>query len=314
VHAAGGIVGLAAAPGAGTAQVSRPVAGHHWPIPATLVAQLPHGPVALDLEPNGAEVPFSGSGSVLEWLRYAAQVHHQDKAAERTKKRLTIWIVVLSILGFVGLWLYFSGVVLLTVALFLVFRRRKVDKLNVEDRRLEVFSGALQALAPELKPKKPVVVALDFTAYTKHETVSAGDVKEFRQCWLELKLPLLDGSQVAATVTLQVKQKSRRKRKYTKVKSRIVEHVVVRVMAPRAKTFRPVSVQGQNMAMNGLTLKRGSVGQRHAVLIWSTALTNTVRGRYGLQRHGPDRLDSRQLLTAIVASYKLTARGERSAA
>lgn len=286
----------------------------HWPLPAQLLQRLPQAPVEQPSDPNGAEVPFRGSGSALEWLDYAVRVHEQDKLAEARKKRLLTWGVTCLVVGFIGLFAFFIGVIPMAIGIYLLVRRGKVDKLDVEDRRLEVFTGTLRTLAPELKPKKPIEVDLDFSAYTQHATMDVRNSKEYQQRWLSLKLPFRDGSCMAVSVTLQVKEKSKPKRKYTKLKRRQTEQVVVRVIPPRGRSFKPNSLPGRvsGRAVNGLRLQKAIIEPRHATFVWSSWVSTNVRGRGGWSSRAVA-LESKHLVTTLLASYRLSAQGERSA-
>jgi hypothetical protein len=243
-------------------------------------------------------------------------VHWRDKDAEKRKHTLLMWGVILLVVGIPSLLLFGLGVIPIGVAIYLFVRRSKYDKLDIEDRRLEVFTGTLTALAPELKRRRPLSVALDFTAYTQHGAPATGNTAVYLQRWLTLELPLRDGSSVGVEVSLQVKQKSRSKRKYTKIKARLVEFVTVRVTAPSGKTFAPSPQlrrhQGRSMA--GLALRRIVVWPRHTIFTWATRPSLRVYGRGGWSTQGAGGIDSRQLTAAIIASYRLTARESERAA
>ncbi len=283
--------------------------GDHWPIPQDVLARLPKLPVPQSLEPKGAQVPFRGQGSAVEWLRYAVSVHWRDKDAEQRKKTLMIWGVVLLVVGIPLLFAFGLGLVPIGVAIYLFVRRSRYDKLDIEDRRLEAFTGTLTALAPELKRRRPLSVALDFTAYTEHGAPGAPNGQAYVQRWLTLDLPLRDGSSVGVEVCLQVKQKSRSKRKYTKLKARLVEVITVRIAAPSGKTFGPSPglARHQGRTMAGLSLQRIASGPRQTTFTWTTWPTLRTRGRSGWTTQGPERIDSRQLTAAIITSYRLTA-------
>jgi hypothetical protein len=237
-------------------------------------------------------------------------VHWRDKDAEKRKKTLTVWAVVLLVVGVPLLLLFGFGLIPIGVAIYLLVRHRKHDKLDIEDRRLEVFTGTVAALARELKRRRALSVALDFTAYTQHGAPAASNTAAYLQRWLTLELPLRDGSSVGVAVRLQVKEKSRSKRRYTKIKARLVEFVTVRISAPSGKTFAPSPQLGrhQGRGMAGLALRRIVAGPRQAVFTWATWPTLRIRGRGGWSTQGANRIDSRQLTAAIIASYRLTAR------
>jgi hypothetical protein len=298
------------------APVPEPGVGDHWPIPQDVLGGLPQLPVTQSLEPRGAAVPFQGQGSAVDWLRYSGAVHWRDKDAERRKRNLTTWAVVLLVIGIPALLLFGLGLVPIGISIYLFVQKKKYDQVDIEDRRLEVFTGTLTAFASELKRRRPVSVALDFTAYTAHGTRAATGTQGFLQRWLTLELPLRDGSTVGVDVSLRVKEKSRRKNSYTKVKSQQVELIRVRLTPPSGKAFAPRTELGrhQGRAVAGLGLRHVAVGPRQAVFAWATHPSLRSSGRGGWSTQGAARIDSRQLTAAIIASYRLAAQEARHGA
>lgn len=267
------------------------------------------------MDPHDAEVHFSGSGSAIDWLTYAAEVNERDNEAERIKKQLLIWAIVCLIAGLATFTFFGIGLIPIGIGIYLFVRRKKLDKIDVDDRRLEAFTGMLRTLAPELKAKKPIAVDLDFTAYTRHARNPAQNAGQFEQQWLSLKLPLQDGSHALVTVTLQVKERKKPKRKYTKIRRKQLERVVVRLTPAVGKTFSPNSRVSQvaGRAVNGLTLRQAVVEPHQASFTWSTWVSVHVRGRGGWVAHAPA-LDSRHLVTTLIVSYKLARAAELEAA
>lgn len=291
----------------------------HWPVPQEILASLPSRQVRASptrAGPHHAEVPFTGQGSVVEWLRYAAFVHRGDKASEKKKDNASTTAVILLVVGICTVWIFGIGLIPIAVAIYLFFRARKAGLTDVEDRRLETLTGTLFAFGPELRRRKPVIVRLDFTGYDRHAAESASGIKLYAQRWLELSLPLEDGSTVTASVTLQVKERARAKRKYTKIKSKQMETLTVRVSPPSGKAFTPKSglERHRGRRLSGVALARASVQARQAVFVWSTAPLVYVHGRGGWSSASPDSVDSAKLVAAIAASYKLSAQAERGRA
>jgi hypothetical protein len=240
-------------------------------------------------------------------------VQRQDEAAERAKRTATTWAIILLVVGIPLLFLFAVGVFPLAGSAYFFFRRGHFTKLDIENRKLEVVTGTLVALAPEFRPRRALGIQLDFSAYTAHKTPGAGQA--FAHRWLVLSLPLQDGSHVQVEVTLLVKQKSRSKRKYTKIKARLFEEICIRVTPPRGEAFRARAVVSRSggKAVAGLALRRGSVQPRQGIFVWSTPITFHLRTHGRWAHYGARSMDSRQLIAAIIASYKLTATGERHA-
>lgn len=287
------------------------MAGRHWPIAASLLARLPPHSEPRNFDAMGAKVPFSGEGSASQWLEYAVRVHHRDERAERIRKWAGRGGVALIVVGMMTLPLAGAGAVLLIAGLVLVVFRWRLAKHDIEDRKLELFTSTLVALAPDLHRKRPIVVDLDFSAYSDH--LEARGEEAFCHGWLSLGLPLADGSQVRVEVTLRVKRKARSKRKYTKVKARMLEQVAVKVAPPRGQCFAARSPFAGQRQLAGLRLSRALVQPGQALFDWSTEPALCVRGRHGWSRQGSGYVEPSGLIAAIVASYKLAARGRRHA-
>jgi len=114
---------------------------------------------------------------------------------------------------------------------------------------------------------------------------------------------------------LHVKERSKRKRKYTKLRVKQIEQISVRLTPAAGKTFSPSprASQATGRAINGLTLKSVVVKPEHAYFVWSSWVSLNVRGRGGWVTPAV-KLDSRHLVGSIIASYKLAgAAGQRAA-
>jgi len=217
--------------------------------------------------------------------------------------------------GVLTIPLFGFGLIPIGIGIYLFVRRKKFDKVDVDDRRLEVFTGMLRTLAPELKPKKAITVGLDFTAHTRHARSSVQNASEYEQQWLSLKLPLQDGSQALVTVTLQVKERRSPKRKYTKIKLKQREQVVVRLTPASGKTFspNPRAHQVAGRVVSGLTLRQARVEPQEACFTWSSWVSINTRHRGGWAAQAPP-LDSRHLVATLIVSYKLARTAELGAA
>jgi hypothetical protein len=297
----------------------------HWPIPDSITARLPSAALPQNLTPRGASVPFAGKYFAVDWLKRAAEVHERDKIAEHKKKLYVVLIALSFGLGLLvtcaaaqsndGTAAFITGAIGLVAGVFFIVKWRGYDVQDIEDYRLEVFAGTLVTLAPELNPKRPVDARVDFTAYTKHPVPNAGG-EQFSQRWLELHLPLRDGCWASLMVTISVKQKSKRKRRYTKIKRRTAEMVTVRISPPPGKSFNPASnaTAPRGRSIPGFTLNQVSIQPNWALFQWARPVTRAVCDRAGWPKMTELPLESKNVVAALVASYQLAARGERHAA
>jgi hypothetical protein len=295
----------------------------HWPIPESIVEQLPGPPISESCHPKGAKVPFAGRHFAIDWLRRVVDVHQRDKVAERKKKILKLWIFMGVALAFgatcvaVVLPVAFAvGLIGAVTAVVSALRHRKYNAADVEDYRLEAFSGLILALAPELNPKRPIDANLDFRAFTAcANPPHAGE--GYCQRWLSVQLPLRDGSYASLSVTIAVKQKSRSKRKYTKLKQRRIESVTVRLSPPAGGAFnaRSAAPASCGRTVLGMKLARVTIQPQAASFYWTAPVTRVERGRSGWSSPtGVRQVESKQLVAALMASYQLAASGERHAA
>lgn len=297
----------------------------NWPIPDSIVAQLPSQGMEGGLVPKNAKVPFAGTRSVVNWLEYAIGVHQRDKVAERRKRVLSIAaaLALLPGIGFVvvglsvdstaGLW---AGALSIAAGTVLLIVRRKYSKIDIEDSKLEAFTSTLYAVAPELKERKPVTAAVDFTAFTEHPDWTVRNREVYSQRWLELTLPLKDGSQASIAVTLSVKQKSKLKRRYTKVKQRRVESVRVRLTPPAGVMAQglPQADRYRGRTVSWLTLSQISILPNAATFVWKSPAMLLVRQSVGWSAISPIySVGAKELVSVLSASHRLAAGGGRHA-
>src|SRR5690606_39246201 len=117
----------------------------------------------------------------------------------------------------------------------------------------------------ELKPR-PLAVRVDFGGYHKApprlDASRGSGGPSYERKWLSLQLPLLDGSAVSVEASTRLKRKERRKRKYTKVKERLVDELGIELRRPRGA---PVTVSVDEL--------RQRFSGQHALLLTGCRVT-----------------------------------------
>jgi hypothetical protein len=159
------------------------------------------------------------------------------KASDDSAERASAWWkggCGLSVLvAFFSLWfLEAVGIWGLTVTVaavgFGIFAARRMihhDQLDLEDRKVETLQKLLSLLRADVPAVQPVKVDVDFRDYVK-----AGEQRapgSWSHTWLRTTTALADGTALALTLAEDVKRKERRKRKYTKIKERIVGEAAI---------------------------------------------------------------------------------------
>jgi hypothetical protein len=295
--------------------------GPHVPLDPNVLAALPRRPVTLEPSPRSAPVQLSIEGSVPQVLHECMRMFTADKLAEATRRRAHIIGGILIALGILTIWIFGLGLIPLIIGIVVWIRGNKKSVEDLEDRRLEVITGTLATLAPELKSNKPVKAIADFSGCdarqaTAHEEAGTGWFEQRRtrssysHWWLVLRMMLQDGVAVEVDGTTLLSRKTAAKRKYTKTKDRVTERLVVRLVPPRGKAFPPhtLGVHPMGRMAAGMTLRQATVRPRGAVLVFQTAPAMRISGR-GLVAHRLEGLlDSAKVVAAIVHSYKLVAK------
>ena len=268
--------------------------------------------VARVTEPKHAEVVLDVEAGVLDVLRRCALLHLADKKAERNKSALGWLAAGFFVVAFVAFIAKAVAAVVAAIAIGIVILlvRWWVDASDVEDRKLDVVSGVLARLGSEIDLDRPVKVHADFHAYD--QTPSVGG--QYEHAWLEMRFVLADGTRVEISATQCAKRKTRSKRKYTKIKDRSVERLVVRLAAPKDKTFAAHAPKNPGRVAAGLVLRGAQMQPRYAQFQFATAPTVRLRARGGWTASGLDNeLDAASVFAAVVSSYRLAASADRAA-
>jgi hypothetical protein len=265
-----------------------------------------------------SKIQYDATVPVAEHVAALAALHHADKKSERLKSMFT----TIGCLGFLagcgtlffkgllfeddatGLVVGF-GVLAGTIGLAIV-GNLLFGKNDVDDRKLALPSDLLDTLRPELKPARPVHIAIDFRAYDRAAGKRQGSGAFEHPRWLQVELPLLDGTRARLEVSTRVKRKEREKRKYTKVKDKIVDEIRVELRAPR-ELSPPADVQTR-FNVPGMRIKDARVSGRAARFVFECgpAITLSLRASWWW-KDIESLVDSQKLLGALVFAYKATA-------
>jgi hypothetical protein len=268
-------------------------------------------------EPLRSKVRLQMSAGPLQLLAECERLGHLDKQAESKKKSLQTIAIVLLVIGVPTLFLFGIGLVFLIPAGIVWYVRSKVAAEDFEDRKLEVIQGTLAKLGPELRLTKPVQVGAEFSYHDQSApSAQMGGVKAYQHWWLNMKFWLQDGTGVAVDATTGAKVKSKSKRRYTKVKDVARERLTITLVPPSGKSFdeKLTRLPWGKQQFSGLTLKRGFVRPRSAVFEYETAPATRLRAGAGWTGYGlENQLDSRRVVSAIIASYKSVASAARRA-
>ncbi|MEZ4231430.1 MAG: hypothetical protein R3B89_19795 [Polyangiaceae bacterium] len=325
-YGAAAAAGAAAAMGGGGAGGANPYAMQQQAatnLPPVQIGPLPTYPVQHEAEPKHTPIQLNDDLPVDHMLAKLSQLFAQDKQAELRNKRLMTWGLVCLFGGVFTAWLLI-GIPFIFIGIGLLIYRAvgSSSKQDVEDRKLEVIAGVLSGLYGEIRTNRPVHVGADFgaysntqpTAYTEAGTgmfESKTTAASYQHWWLNMRFALVDGTGVTLDVIQQAKRKTAQKRKYMKMKDRVIERINVKINAPRGKTFGPnvMNRQWKSERFNGLLLKRVLVRPRYAVFQYQMPAVVRVRGRGGWFAQNLEQCEvtSPRALSAIVNSYKSVA-------
>lgn len=172
-------------------------------------------------------------------LARIATFHASDKEAEKALARWQAGCLV-CVLGLFASFFAVSAmgpllvpipVVLGVIGIVTLWKMSHHGEKNLEDRKLESARKVVQVLRADIPAAQPVRLEIDFRDYQSASgRTGAGD---YEQTWLKATTALADGNAVALGVGEDVKRKERSKRKYTKVKERIVGEASVDIRLAR---------------------------------------------------------------------------------
>ena len=176
---------------------------------------------------------------------------------------------------YLGGWAELIGAVIALLALITVtvvlFRR------DMDDRKIAMAWELLKMLGPETKRKGTASLTIDFRGYHKS--------KDYAVQWLEMGLPLLDGSTLTLRITQRVVRKKKPKRKYTKITDKVREILTVETRLPsnRAVSPRAVDLVRATLPKLGDWMRpvKFQLKPRGLLVVVSTRAGRRVYGKYG---------------------------------
>lgn len=197
---------------------------------------------------------------MLPLLRRFEAAQAGDDEAEKRIRKLGCTAGLLGLGGFLGIfvaaWAADQGwgfvfvfpVAAILAAIVYGVKAARHMKYDLDDRRLEAVVRLLRMLRADTPSSAEVQLGVDFRDYQKGGSLegqgSEGGSRtaRYRQEWLSLEGVLADGTQYRIAAIDAVSRKERRKRKYTKVKERIVGTVQLQLRLKSAKYGDAASV------------------------------------------------------------------------
>ena len=284
-------------------------------------------PAALNYSdmPPHAPIEFKHSEPPERLLELCQQLHESDKIAETEKAKwakyaggsflfafLSMFFSIGIPIPFVPFLIPLGGVIAGMVCLS---RRGRAADNDIDDRKLDVLRHLVWALGPEMRKNRKVSSHLDFRGYDKvapkDDTTSwysSTGHKSYERKWLRVSFVLADGTQVRIQATTKCKRKQKAKRKYTKIKDKIVDdlHVFLKPTQGRTLDIAEQRRAAQRLSnRGGLSLVTMQVKKKHARFHFRTRVATRTRGRGGWIASGlTGLLDGPRVLGAVVTSYR----------
>ncbi len=178
---------------------------------------------------------------------------------------------------------------------------------DIEDRKLEMARTLVDTFKSELRKGRPIQVDIDFRGYWRYES---GD------SWLTVKMVLENGVAAQLSASDSCKRKTRRKRKYTKIKDKIVETLVVRLTPPKGQSLDPaMAMDRRPISVGALKLRQARATPRAATFVFATGQIFRLKGRSGWNDGGYSQMPSgADAVRSMIASYHLLGRAGARAA
>ena len=277
--------------------------------------------------PLHANVKLNVEAGLDEVRAALADLHTADNQAEHRKKVLG-WAAAGDLaLAFAALvegavlevkFLYIVALVFGAGVVPILVVRHILGRADVDDRKLDAPAYVLRWLAGDIKPGSPVALSLDFGSYEKTPVLDkAGGIFSPQKSWvhhkvgwLKLRFVLLDGTRVQVTASTVAKRKTRAKRKYTKIKDRVVDELRIVLTAPRGQTLdtNAAAELYPKFSRRGRTLRRCQIKPRAALFDFRLGPARRVCVRGNWHATGLESLVSGPtLLHMLITTYRACA-------
>jgi hypothetical protein len=280
--------------------------------------------------PPHANVQYKAVAGAEEHLLGLRALYSADKKAERLKNTFGTFAVLGFVSAVIGVFIgAFAeiGAAAYWVAVGVAgaggiagaIAASFFGKNDVDDRKLDAALRVFEVIGPELKATRKAAVWIDFKGADRTKPISndtsffnATGTKVFKKPeWLRLRFTLLDGTALRVTASTTIKRKQRAKRKYTKVKDKVSDELIVQVKAPAGSQLSATAAEElakRFVGRQGMSLKSVRIKPRVAQLVFRTVPAQRTRARAGWSGFQLDRLlDGPKVLDAVIFSYKATA-------
>jgi hypothetical protein len=277
--------------------------------------------------PPHSLVEFKHTETPERLIELCDELHHCDKRAEVEKIKWGKYAAVSFLLAFVSMFalppllafipiapVLLPPIAVITGIVFLV-RRGRAAANDIDDRKLDVVRHVMMALGPEMRKKRKVLSHIDFRGYPNSppqedntKWYNSTGQKTYERKWLRLSFVLLDGTQIQVQAVTKCKRKQKAKRKYTKIKDKVVDELLVTLKPAKQRTLDIAAQRRAAQRLSdrgGLSLVTMQVKKKQARFHFRTAAAIRFRGRGGWNANGlTGLLDGPRVLGAIVSSYR----------
>ncbi|GEM_PF-2117106 len=202
----------------------------------------------------------------------------------------------------------FGAVSLIALIVYLVYMMRDLD-----NRKLDAATKLVEMIGQDVPPARSMALFIDFGNYNKAGKLLSKEggwtsVREmtYEHPWFKFSGALYDGNRFELEVTQCVKRKEKPKRKYTKVKEKIVEKAVLSLKLNPRLYPAPTQVAEQvttGHLPHGINVSRALGRERVLKIAATTPAAVIVTGRYGKTGDESNLFDGNKLLGLIIDAY-----------
>jgi len=269
-----------------------------------------------------AKLKVMESGAVNDLMPKLLKLKEYDADVERKRKKWS-WISIISgILIFVGLMAVgmtqimpllvlpaIAGpVFVFAIITYIINARRDLD-----NRKLDTAKTFVEMIGQDVPPERNLALFIDFGDYQSAGKMLSKEggmfsVREmtYEHPWFKCGGVLYDGNRFELEVVQCVKRKEKPKRKYTKVKEKIVEKATLSLKLNPRVYPAPSEVADQvqtGRLPHGITVSRAIGRERTLKIAAITPPAVIVQGRYGKTGDQSLLFDGDKLLAVVLDAY-----------
>ncbi|MBI3928264.1 MAG: hypothetical protein HY319_22155 [Armatimonadetes bacterium] len=254
-------------------------------------------------------------GGCPELLSALDRFRTEDKSAERVKLFSGIAAVVAGVGAVVGLMtetLPVAGAMALVTLIALGFYAYSSGH-DLDNSRLAVPRDFIEVLQADVPPKGKLRLKLDFRDYRTNQFLQSKDggmfssVRSFAYSmpWLHASGPLADSSRFNIRVLRLIKRREKSKRKYTKVKEKMVDVMVLSIQVDPAR-YPDLSTLASHLRQPplGLRVLQVRTDNNRVTARLTTPVNTRVQARYGATGTLEDLVTGHHLLAGLVWVYQ----------